>query len=48
MYGDTVVMRTGLAAHPYLLGARAADAAGHPALRAGLDRLADLGYLSRR
>jgi hypothetical protein len=32
---------------PYLLGARAADAAGHPALRAELDRLADLGYLTR-
>jgi hypothetical protein len=32
---------------PYLVGARAADAAGHPALRAELDRLADLGYLSR-
>ena len=32
---------------PYVLGARAADAAGHPALRAELDRLADLGYLTR-
>jgi hypothetical protein len=32
---------------PYLVGARAADAAAHPALRAELDRLVDLGYLSR-
>jgi hypothetical protein len=32
---------------PYLVGARAADAAEHPELRAELDRLADLGYLSR-
>jgi hypothetical protein len=31
---------------PYVLGARAADAATHPALRAELDRLAALGYLS--
>jgi hypothetical protein len=31
---------------PYVLGARAADAATHPALRAELDRLTDLGYLS--
>jgi hypothetical protein len=36
----------GLAADPYVLGARAADAATHPALRAELDRLASLGYLS--
>jgi hypothetical protein len=32
---------------PYLVGARAADAAEHPQLRAELDRLVDLGYLSR-
>jgi hypothetical protein len=32
---------------PYLLGARAADTASHPAVRAELDRLADLGYLTR-
>jgi hypothetical protein len=32
---------------PYLVGARAADAAEHPQLRAELDRLADLGYLTR-
>jgi len=35
------------AADPYVAGARAADEAGHPELRAELDRLADLGYLSR-
>ena len=35
------------AADPYVTGARAADEAGHPQLRAELDRLADLGYLSR-
>jgi len=29
------------------VGARAADAAEHPQLRAELDRLVDLGYLSR-
>ncbi len=40
------VTEAGAATDPYLLGARAADAAGHPALRAELDRLADLGYLS--
>ncbi len=34
-------------ADPYLLGARAADSAAHPTLRAELDRLAGLGYLSR-
>jgi hypothetical protein len=32
---------------PYVVGARAADEAGHPQLRAELDRLVDLGYLSR-
>jgi len=32
---------------PYLVGARAADAATHPQLRAELDRLVELGYLSR-
>jgi protein gp37 len=32
---------------PYVVGARAADEAGHPELRADLDRLVDLGYLSR-
>ncbi len=32
---------------PYVVGARAADEAGHPELRAELDRLVDLGYLSR-
>ena len=32
---------------PYLLGARAADTASHPAVRAELDRLVDLGYLTR-
>jgi hypothetical protein len=37
----------GQAGDPYLLGARAADAASHPVLRAELDRLADLGYLCR-
>jgi hypothetical protein len=35
------------AADPYLLGARAADSAAHPTLRAELDRLVDLGYLTR-
>jgi hypothetical protein len=47
----TVVFdRTSLTAgndDPYLVGARAADAADHPQLRAELDRLVDLGYLSR-
>jgi hypothetical protein len=33
---------------PYLVGAREADVAGHPQLRAELDRLADLGYLAPR
>jgi hypothetical protein len=33
---------------PYLSGARAADAAGHPQLRAELDRLVALGYLAPR
>jgi hypothetical protein len=37
----------GPASDPYVLGARAADVASHPILRAELDRLADLGYLSR-
>ena len=32
---------------PYVAGARAADAAVHPELRAELDRLVELGYLSR-
>ena len=32
---------------PYLAGARTADGAGHPALRAELDRLVELGYLAR-
>ncbi len=31
---------------PYVVGARAADEAGHPELRAELDRLVDLGYLA--
>ncbi|WP_151083742.1 hypothetical protein [Nocardioides cynanchi] len=31
---------------PYLAGARAADAAPHPELRAALDRLVELGYLA--
>jgi hypothetical protein len=31
---------------PYLAGARVADEAAHPELRAELDRLVDLGYLS--
>jgi len=31
---------------PYLAGARAADAAPHPELRAELDRLVGLGYLA--
>jgi hypothetical protein len=31
---------------PYVVGARAADEAAHPALRAELDRLVDLGYLA--
>ncbi|MBO0845162.1 MAG: hypothetical protein J2P22_07075 [Nocardioides sp.] len=32
---------------PYLVGARAADQAAHPLLRAELERLVDLGYLER-
>ncbi len=32
---------------PYVAGARAADESGHPTLRAEIDRLAELGYLSR-
>ncbi|MGA8246386.1 MAG: hypothetical protein WB797_05725 [Nocardioides sp.] len=32
---------------PYLAGARAADEAAHPELRAELDRLVELGYLAR-
>jgi hypothetical protein len=30
----------------YVVGARAADSANHPELRAELDRLRDLGYLA--
>jgi hypothetical protein len=37
---------TGPTTDPYVVGARAADAAAHPALRAELDRLTALGYLS--
>jgi hypothetical protein len=37
----------GNGADPYITGARAADEAGHPELRAELDRPVDLGYLSR-
>jgi hypothetical protein len=33
---------------PYLVGARAADQAGHPQVRAELDRLSELGYLASR
>ena len=40
------VGESGPSTDPYVLGARAADAATHPALRAELDRLADLGYLT--
>jgi hypothetical protein len=35
-----------LSTESYVLGARAADAATHPALRSELDRLTTLGYLS--
>ncbi|MGB0101264.1 MAG: hypothetical protein WBP61_13370, partial [Nocardioides sp.] len=38
----------GLGPDVYVVGARAADTADHPAVRAELDRLRDLGYLSRR
>jgi hypothetical protein len=35
------------AADPYPIGARAADSASHPALRAQPNSLVDLGHLSR-
>jgi hypothetical protein len=45
--GDDGTDHASSASDPYLLGARTADSASHPALRAELDRLVDLGYLSR-
>ena len=44
--GATAPAGGGRHVDPYVAGARAADEAGHPALRAELDRLVDLGYLS--